>query len=156
MVNSNMILEVAIDVCIHQWSKIQYVNKAVVKRSLIGSLRWVIGPLLDLSGFHRSYEISRRQWKYWQSNAHEICKCLETSKLQIRGHYLDSVSYVLLHFVTLHLFKNLAPDHADPWSLACLTVFNTGCILNYPTFLNTLRLLFLSVGSKLYNLAYSY
>ena len=29
---------------------------------------------------------------------------LETSKLQIRGHYLDSVSYILLHFLTLWLF----------------------------------------------------
>ena len=34
---------------------------------------------------------------------------LETSKLRIRLHYLDSVSYVLLNFKTLRLFKNLAP-----------------------------------------------
>ena len=34
---------------------------------------------------------------------------LETSKLQIRGQYLDSVSYVLLHFLALRLFENLAP-----------------------------------------------
>ena len=35
---------------------------------------------------------------------------LETSKLRIRGHYFDSVSYVLLNFVTLRLFENLAPE----------------------------------------------
>ena len=35
--NSDMILEAAIGVCIHEWSKIQYVNKGVVKLSLIGS-----------------------------------------------------------------------------------------------------------------------
>ena len=29
-----MILEAAIGVCIHEWSKIQYVNKGVVKRSV--------------------------------------------------------------------------------------------------------------------------
>ena len=34
---------------------------------------------------------------------------LETSKLRIRGQYLDSVSYVLLHFLTLRLYENLAP-----------------------------------------------
>ena len=55
--NSDMILEAAIGVCIHEWSKIQYVKG--VKWSLIGSLKWVIGPLLDLSGFHSSYGISR-------------------------------------------------------------------------------------------------
>ena len=34
---------------------------------------------------------------------------LETSKLRIRGQYLDSVSYGLLHFLTLRLYENLAP-----------------------------------------------
>ena len=34
---------------------------------------------------------------------------LETSKLRIRRHYLNSVSYVLLHFLTLRLFENPAP-----------------------------------------------
>ena len=68
-----MILEAAIGVCIHEWSKIQYVNKGVVKRSLIGSSTWVIGPA-DLSGFHSIYKIGRRQRKYRLSNAHEIRK----------------------------------------------------------------------------------
>ena len=63
--NSDMILEAAIGVCIHEWSKIQYVNKAVVKRSLIGSSTWIIGPLADFSGFHCSYEMGRRPRKYW-------------------------------------------------------------------------------------------
>ena len=36
---------------------------------------------------------------------------LETSKRRIRGHYLDSVSYVLLHFLTLRLFENLALEY---------------------------------------------
>ena len=35
--NSDMMLEAAIGVCFHEWSKIQYVYKGVVKRSLIGS-----------------------------------------------------------------------------------------------------------------------
>ena len=35
--NSEMILEAAIGVCIHEWSKIQYVNKGIVNQSLIGS-----------------------------------------------------------------------------------------------------------------------
>ena len=35
---------------------------------------------------------------------------LETIKLRIRGQYLDSVSYALLHFLTLWLYKNLAPE----------------------------------------------
>ena len=43
-------------VCIYEWSKIQYVNKGIVKPSLIGSLTLVIGPLADLSGFHSSSE----------------------------------------------------------------------------------------------------
>ena len=38
----------------------------------------------------------------------------ETSKLRICGHYLDSVSYILLNFVTSRLFKNLAPGAATP------------------------------------------
>ena len=33
---------------------------------------------------------------------------LETSEQRIRGYYSDSVSYVLLHFLTLPLFENLA------------------------------------------------
>ena len=37
--DSDMILEAAIGVCIHEWSKIQYVNKGVGKLSLIGSSR---------------------------------------------------------------------------------------------------------------------
>ena len=69
-----MILEATIGVCIHEWSKIQYVNKGVVKRSLIGSSTWVISPLADLSGFHSIYEFSRRQRKYRLSNVHEIRK----------------------------------------------------------------------------------
>ena len=72
--DSDVILEAAIGVCIHEWSKIQHVNKGVVKRSLIGSSTWVIGPLADLSGFHSIYEIGRRQQKYRPSNAHEIRK----------------------------------------------------------------------------------
>ena len=36
-IGSLTLLEAAIGVCIHEWSKIQYVNKGVVKRSLIGS-----------------------------------------------------------------------------------------------------------------------
>ena len=35
--NSDMILEAAIVACMHEWNKIQYVNKGVVTRSLIGS-----------------------------------------------------------------------------------------------------------------------
>ena len=35
---------------------------------------------------------------------------LETSKLWTCGHYLDSVSCTLLHFLTLQLYENLAPD----------------------------------------------
>ena len=73
--DSNMILEAAIGVCIREWSKIQYVNKGIVKRSQIGSSTWVIGPLADLSGFHSNYEIGRRQRKYRLCNAHEIRKC---------------------------------------------------------------------------------
>ena len=72
--NSDVILEAVIGVCIHEWSKIQYVNKGVVKRSLIGSSTWVIGPLANLSGFHSIYEIGKRQRKYRLSNAHEIRK----------------------------------------------------------------------------------
>ena len=34
---------------------------------------------------------------------------LETSKLRIRGQYLDSVLYIMLHFLTLRLYENLAP-----------------------------------------------
>ena len=34
----------------------------------------------------------------------------ETSKLRIRGQYLDSVLYVLLQFLTSRLHENLAPD----------------------------------------------
>ena len=46
---------------------------------------------------------------------------LETSKLRVRGQYLDSVLYVLLHFLTLRLYKNLAPG---PWQLyAALTFY---------------------------------
>ena len=37
--DSDMIQEAAIGVCIHEWSKIQYVNKGVGKLSLIGSSR---------------------------------------------------------------------------------------------------------------------
>ena len=37
--NSDMILEAAIGVCIHEWSKIHYINKGVIKQSLIGSPR---------------------------------------------------------------------------------------------------------------------
>ena len=90
-----------------QWSKIQYVTKCVVKRYLIGSSTWVIGPLADLSGFHSIYEIDRR-------HAHgmptKFVNILETSKVLIRGQYLDSVSYALLHFITSRLCENLAPD----------------------------------------------
>ena len=65
--------------------------------------------MADWSGFHSSYEIGRRQRKYLICNAREIRKLvLETSKLQIRRHYLDSVSCVLSHFLTLRLFENLA------------------------------------------------
>ena len=39
---------------------------------------------------------------------------LETSKLRILGQYLDSISYVLLHFLTLRLFENLAPGGFTP------------------------------------------
>ena len=67
--------QAANSVCIHEWSKIQYVNKSIVKRSLIGLSRWVIGPLMDLSGFHCSYDISRWQRKYQLSNDHKIRKC---------------------------------------------------------------------------------
>ena len=72
--NSDTIVEATIRVCVHKWSKIQCVNKGVVKRSLIGSPRRVIGPLPDLSGFHSIYEIGRRQRKYRLSNALEIRK----------------------------------------------------------------------------------
>ena len=37
---------------------------------------------------------------------------LKTSKLRIRGQYLHSVSYVLLHFLTLRLYENRAPGPA--------------------------------------------
>ena len=43
---------------------------------------------------------------------------LETSKQQIRGQFLDSFSYVLLHFLTLRLFKNLAPGLSQGWKNA--------------------------------------
>ena len=33
---------------------------------------------------------------------------LETSKLRVRGRYFDSVWYVLLHFLKLRLYENLA------------------------------------------------
>ena len=71
--DSDMILKAAIGVyvcvcvcvcvCIYEWNKIQYVNKGVVKPSLIGSSRRVIGPLAELSAFLCSYEIGRRQLK---------------------------------------------------------------------------------------------
>ena len=35
--DSDLILEAAIGVCIHEWRKIKYVNKGVVKRSPISS-----------------------------------------------------------------------------------------------------------------------
>ena len=62
---------------------------------------------------------------------------LETSKLRIREHYLYSVSYVLLHFLTLRLFENLAPECAD--RLAGYQGFvkelqisaSVGCIFHY-------------------------
>ena len=85
-----MILEAAIGVCIHEWSKIQYVNKGVVRRSLIGSSTWVIGPLADLSGFHSIYEIDWRQRKYRLSNAHEIRKYF--------GNYQITNSWAVLRF----------------------------------------------------------
>ena len=43
----------------------------------------------------------------------EFVNILETSKLRIRGQYLDSVSYVLLHFLTLRLYENMAPGPVD-------------------------------------------
>ena len=72
------------------------------------------GPLADLSGFHSSYEVGRRQRKYQLSNARESRKFLETSKRWIRRHYLDSVSYVLLNFLTLWLSENLAQIIISP------------------------------------------
>ena len=59
--------------------------------------------------FHSIYEIGRRQRKYRQVMPTKFVNILETSKLRIRGQYLDSVSYVLLHFLTLRLYENLAP-----------------------------------------------
>ena len=35
---------------------------------------------------------------------------LEASKLRIYEQYLDSISYVLLNFLTLQLYKDLAPE----------------------------------------------
>ena len=54
---------------------------------------------------------------------------LETSKLRIREPYLDSVSYVLLHFLTLRLYKNLAPVMESGgkryfWQKACINICN--------------------------------
>ena len=73
--NSDVILEAAIGVHMYSWmGKLQYVNKGVVKLSLIGSSRWVIGPLADLSGFLRIFEIGSRQRKYRLINAHEVRK----------------------------------------------------------------------------------
>ena len=60
---------------IYEYSKIQYVNKGIIKRSVIASSRREIGPRADLSGFQSSYEIGRRQRKYRFSNAREIRKC---------------------------------------------------------------------------------
>ena len=50
----------------------------------------------------------------------KVVNILETNKLRIRGQYLDSVSYVLLHFLTLRLFENLAhgmsPHYYETWN----------------------------------------
>ena len=53
---------------------------------------------------------------------------LETSKLRIRGQYLDSVSYVLLHFLTLRLWKSgpwssVLPHHLCPELPCCLAAW---------------------------------
>ena len=72
------------------------------------------GPLADLSGFHSSYEVGRKQRKCQLSNARDSRKFLETSKRWIRRHYLDSVSYVLLNFLTLWLSENLAQILISP------------------------------------------
>ena len=48
-----MILEAAIGVCIHEWSKIQYVNKGIdriVKQSPIGSSTWVTASTKSAEG----------------------------------------------------------------------------------------------------------
>ena len=104
-----MLLEAAIVVWIYDWNKLQNESKGVVKRSLIVSSGWVTGPLADLSDFHSTYEIGKKQRKYWLSSAREILIVLETSKQRLLRLYFNSVSYILLHFLTILLFENLAP-----------------------------------------------
>ena len=93
-----MILEAAIGVCIHESVKVQYVNKGVVKRSLIGSSKWVTSTKSAEGNENAGYVMPTK-----------FVNILETIKLRIRGQYLDSVSYVLLHFLTLQLYENLGP-----------------------------------------------
>ena len=112
-----MILGAAIGVCIHGWCKIQYVNKGIVEGSPIGSLTSVIGPLVDLSGFHSSYEIGRRLQKYRQSNAHKIRKCFY--KLATTN------TWVLLRFCFVRTapFLNITFWKSGPWSRAVSKIY---------------------------------
>ena len=53
---------------------------------------------------------------------------LQTSKLRIRGQYLDSVSYVLLHFLTLRLYDNLAPGRQPTVATTLREISGTYCL----------------------------
>ena len=130
--NSDMILEAAIDVCvcIHIWSKIQNVNKGVVKRSLIGSSTWVFGPLADLSGFHSSYEIVRRHRKYRLSNAHEICKYFGNKQTTNSWSVLRFCFVRTAPFLNITTLRKSGPrayrGSARNWFILCLGGAVTG------------------------------
>ena len=78
----------------------------VVKRSLIGSLRWAIGRWWIFLIFTAATKLAEGNKNTSNVMPTKFLNVLETSKLWICGHYcrirhLDSVSYVLLHFLTL-------------------------------------------------------
>ena len=57
---------------------------------------------------------------------------LETSKLRIRGQSLGSVSYVLLHLLTLRLYENLAPEPQPLYQMLPWTQMDAVVSLNIP------------------------
>ena len=67
-----------------------------------------------LSGVFGVFSLQLRNRQKGNENTGQVMptkfvNVLETNKLRIRGQYLDSVSYVLLHFLTLRLYENLVP-----------------------------------------------
>ena len=62
----------------------------------------------------------------------KLINVLETSKLRIRGHNLDFASYVLLNFLTLRLFENLAPCTYVTKRVSCDHFFFALCCFGRP------------------------